>query len=186
MALETTFRKLDSAVSELTARLEQFRLGVVEDVPVPGELALADRMADMLDEMIGWAAECATGAREGTIAAGHPPQMHAIAVAITTCQDAYLKLSGGYAESLGGRSLLGDLAAVGRERGGPWRAWARSVGNDIAELEGLLADVLTALFACNREVAERVDMNSVTVSSTNIGQQISPPAEIGAVREGMG
>src|SRR4051794_960832 len=98
MALETTFGRLDSAVSELTARLEQLRLSVVEDVPVPGELALADRMADMLDEMIGWAVECARGAREGMVASERPPQMASIAVALGTCQDAYLKLAAGYFE----------------------------------------------------------------------------------------
>jgi hypothetical protein len=177
MGLETTFGGLVAAVSELTARLEQLRLSVVEDVPVPGELALADRMADMLDEMIGWAVECTRGAGEGMVASGHPPRMPAIAVALGTCQDAYLKLAAGYFESLDDRSLLDDLAAVGRERGGPWPAWARSVDDDIRSLESFLRDVVAALFACGLEVAEQVSANSVTMSSVNIGQQISPSSK---------
>jgi hypothetical protein len=81
-----------------------------------------------------------------------------------------------------------DLTSFGSERRGEWSSWVTSVKQGIGHCRQPVEDAGKALAECWQEIAERVGMTSVSVRTTNIGQQIAsdaPTAKEEMAREGI-
>jgi hypothetical protein len=64
---------------------------------------------------------------------------------------------------------------MGRQRGGEWRAWAKSVRTAAYVCQKPLFGLNQSLFRCWQEIVERVDGTSVSVQATTVGAHITAP-----------
>ena len=119
------------ALRQWCEALDALRITVQEDQPAPGELALADRMADDTDEVIGWLSEASAGL-DGA----------------NDFSDAHRLV--GRALRKQGESLFGCVRQIHLEqlaRGADlrWRAWVSAVRSALEPLWLRSEDVVTRL-----------------------------------------
>ncbi|HYW43703.1 MAG TPA: hypothetical protein VE959_12655 [Bryobacteraceae bacterium] len=187
MPMEATFQELFTEMRKLQDTLVAVRLTAVEDKPVKGEAALVDHLEDAILEMMGWLDEALKAARMAKKAVGNLTNLHAARRALTVCQERFHRIEQQFAADLVSYEKLRDLASLGSERRGEWLPWSNSVKQGIEQCREPLDGVSHALAACWQEIAERVGMTSVSVTSTNIGQKIVSRLEDGAemIREAV-
>jgi len=103
---------------------------------------------------------------------------------LTASQENFQKLSEVFFADLLSYDRIAELLQFGSEHGRQWMAWANTVRQGLEACQPQLQTVALAYFRCWQEIAERVGMNSVSLQSTTIGQQITTPLpaakEVGA------
>ena len=125
---------LCQALRQWCEALEILRITVAEDRPSPGESALADRMADDTDEVIGWLSEATAGLeRSEDFFEAHRLVGRA------------LRKQG---DALFGCLRHAHLEQLARGPDGRWRAWVSAVRSALEPLWSRSEDVVT-LLACS-------------------------------------
>ncbi len=175
MTLETTFRDLHIRLQELHEVLHGMRVTVVEDRPLTGDVVLVDVFGDAVDDLLGWLAEALAAAADCRQAARHPISMGALCCALTTCQESFSRIAQRFTSDVTHYRRMAELTRLGRERGGEWRAWTRSVTQAVDACRQPLDETGLALVRCWQVIAERIGTMSVSVQATNIGQQLAVP-----------
>jgi len=171
MSLETAFSDLCQRLRMLRDALSSLRLTVVEDKPLHADLALLDRRADTVDDILSSAEEALNAASRGCRALKSPAKRDVARKALARCQEAFAALSLRFQSDLASYDRVAELISLGRQRGGEWRSWAASVKQALQQCEQPTCDAGQALFACWRELAERVP--GVSVRATSIGQKVT-------------
>jgi hypothetical protein len=103
---------------------------------------------------------------------------------LKTCQEAFFLASEKLSSDLLSYDRIEELMSFGRERGGGWLRWATNVKVAVESCRGPFIEANRALFSCWQELNERIGTTSVSVKTTNVGQQITVPASELA-REGV-
>lgn len=186
MALEATFRDLYTYLRRLQDTLVALRITVAEDKPLKGEAALVDHLEDTILELMGSLHECLTQARTAQKAVGHPLSLDRARRALTTCQERFHQTEQQFSADLVSYEKLKDLASLATERRGEWRPWVNSVRHGLEQCRNPLDLAKKALAGCWQEIAERVGMTSVSMESTNIGQQINNNSPVSSEMEREG
>ena len=173
MAFEATFAELVIKWSQLSESVQALRITTVEDQPLTGAVLLVERYSDAAEDLLGWAKEGLAAAVESRDAIGAVLDLHRARRALATSQERFGRLSD---EFFGFASLeqLGELLRFGRRLRGEWLAWAKTVRNASLQCEAPLRGVREALAGSWQELTEHLGTTSVTLQTTNIGQQISP------------
>jgi hypothetical protein len=172
MALEAAFRDLFRELRKLYDTLVAVRLTVVEDKPAKGETVLVDQLEDTVLDLMGSLNEALKAARAAQKGAGNSGDLNGVRRALTICQERFHRIERQFAADLVSYEKLKDLASLGSERRGAWLSWANCVKEGIEQCRQPLDAISKALAACWQEIAERVGMTSVSVTNTNIGQEI--------------
>lgn len=154
MALEKTFLDLHLRLDRLHDELVSVHLTSAEDQPVDPPL-LAERLADSVADSLGWLEEAQAAAAEAQLAVRERPDLDRARRALAHCQDCYGRLAQHYTGKLVSYHQVAALLRLGRERGGEWRAWARSVKLGLERCHDPLYEGQAALIACWQEMAER-------------------------------
>jgi len=89
-----------------------------------------------------------------------------------TCQRSFSALVRTLSTDLLAYAPMGELIGVSQERDTEWQVWTDGVINAIDRCQQPVYDVEQALLQCWQELLERVGMTAVSVTATNIGQQI--------------
>jgi hypothetical protein len=131
-----------------------------------------DAATDLLSAVRDGLAACAAVPR--------PPDLARAALALARCQGKYNVVSEMFETRLASYGRLRRLAKFGREKGGACRDWAAGIRTALGVCRGPLAELNGALLDGWQEVAERVGGASVSVQTTNIGQQVTVPDAAGA------
>lgn len=122
---------LRQALRQWCEALETLRLTVAEDRPAPGDSALADRLADDTDEVIGWLSEAIAGL-ERPDEFDDAPRLVGRA----------LRTQG---EALFGCVRQAHLEQLARGPDGRWRAWVSAVRSSLEPLWARSEEVVTRL-----------------------------------------
>jgi|SRR5581483_6142575 len=172
MALQSAFQDLCLQLQQLRDALRGLR-SIVGDKPLKGDVALVDRYSNGADDMLGWTKDALVAASKGARAVETPIDLEQARSELIAVQELYNTM----AEYLAFQLLQGEsrveLANLGRERPGEWRAWANTVEEMLDRLQRPLYGVNRALLQSWQEIAERVGTTSVSVRTTTVGQNIS-------------
>lgn len=175
MALEAVFRDMYARLQALQEVLLDLRTTIVEDRPRRGDVIFVDMLSDITDELLGRIEEALQAARRGQQDIGGRADMGGVRQELTTCQELFNGMAHRFTSELMHYERMAELAQVGRERGGEWRAWADSVRQALEGCRQPLFEANEALFHCWQEIAERVGMTSVSAQATNIGRYVAGP-----------
>jgi hypothetical protein len=185
MALEATFADLTVRLQALRESLSGLRMTAVEDKPLRGDVVLVDVFGDAADDLLGWLEEAADAAEAGRQSVGGPVDLDHVRRALTTCQERFNRLVDRFTSDLVRYERIAELARLGHERGGEWRAWATSVKAALEDCRQPIFDVNQALFRCWQDLTERVGMTSVSVRATSIGRHVSVPERENVAEAGI-
>jgi hypothetical protein len=172
VALEATFEDLVAHLHRVGDVLNGARLTVQEDRPAD-DGAPIDRLADAVDDAIGWLEEAKAAAFDAQqAAAAHPFDGQRASRALASCQERFLRMSEHFAAELVSHERLADVRRFSRTRGGEWRAWAAEATAAIDRCRDPLDAAARALFQCWRDLTERLGASGISVQTTTVGQNI--------------
>lgn len=174
MSLGTQLRTLARRLVDLRRSVTELRLTAVEDRPVDPDIALVDRIENVVTDLqsaVEGAASAAASAVPRTASGAVDTEV--VGAALVRCQ-AYLDKARRalWRDLLSYDSVL-SLRTVGREHGGEWSGWTSAVEDALARCEPALDAAGAALDAAWRDVAERASLGNVSVRNTTIGQRIT-------------
>jgi len=172
MALEGTFRTLLIQIGKVCDTLNAVLLTVGDKPPRRGAV-LVDEMENTVLDMLGLAEDARTAARAAEKAVAAPMDLDRGRRALGKCQESFHRVERQFSNELVSYEKLKDLASLGSDRGGEWKAWAGSMKDAIEQGREPLEETSKALAACWQELAERLGTTNVSVNATNIGQQIT-------------
>ncbi len=173
MALERTFRELPDSLRRLRDCVLALQLTAREDVPKQGSVLLIDKLGDTVDDTLGWTEESLALSIAALQAVTHPVDMEQARRALVECQEQFLRVQQCFLRELFSYELGKDLVAFGKTRQGEWRAWVKSVRQGLAHCRIPLEECGRVLMHCWQDIAEHASAATMSVHTTNIGQQIT-------------
>lgn len=182
MPLEMAFRELSLQLRKLRETFLGVRLTVVEDKPLRDEVALVDTFGNIVEDIMGWIEEAVGAAADSEQAVAGPLDAYRGRRALTTCQERFNRLALQFSSDLMSYERISELKRFGRQRGGEWLRWTKTVTQALDQCREPLQTVNQALFMCWQELTDRLGMTSISVQNTTIGQQIAAPER---AREGL-
>jgi hypothetical protein len=184
MALAAAFQELLGRLQHLRECLVAVQLAV-GDIPAGGGTVLEDQFGNATLDMIGMLVEAIAAAGEASQAVAHPVDLDRARRVLARCQKHFHLVARRFAADLVSYERLTDLTSFGLEHRGGWRAWVRGVKDAIEGCRHPLDQAADALFECWQEIGERVGMTSVSVRTTNVGQQFTGVGAEDLAREGI-
>jgi hypothetical protein len=176
VTIEATFDNLTETFGALREAIQSLRLTVVEDRPLDDGVLIIERMSDAIDNISGWLEEGAVAASRASQAVAHPLDGHQAIQDLSEAHDRFIKLEHELFFGLASYPQLTNLAKLGKSRGGEWRAWSGTVGEALDQTGHAASNLQRAFLAGWQELAERLGSGgSISLRTTNIGQQISTP-----------
>jgi hypothetical protein len=185
VALEKTFKELCEALRRLRDELQALRVTVVEDKPRAGEVMLVDEFGNTTEEALGWIEEALVAATESRRAVIARFDQEGARRALVQSQEQFHQSALRLSADLLAYERIEELMRLGRARRGEWQAWCGGVKESLDRCQAHLFAIYQTLFTCWQELLERAAANSVSVQTTNIGQQISAPEEAAWARGGL-
>jgi hypothetical protein len=183
MPLEKTFREHSTGLRRLRERVRELRVTVVEDRPSRNDAAIVDNFEYAVEDLTGWLDEALEAAKEAEAAVGEQGDLNLARRSLTACQERFRRIEKVFSTNLVSYERMKDLASFGSERRGEWPSWVATVKLGIEHCRKPLDESRNALAECWQELAERAGGTSVSVRTTNIGQQITAPADAAAGEE---
>jgi hypothetical protein len=176
MALQGSFTELVERFERLVEVTSDLRVNTVEDPPLADKPLFVDWLADTVVQFESLADEGLAAARDAVVAAGHPLDMERLREHQIAAQRAFNALLRIYASELLVRPGLSELGRIGRERGVDWEFWTDAFIQSVAQCEQPIFEGSEALFRCWQEMVERIGMNSISVQTRAVGQEITVPS----------
>jgi hypothetical protein len=174
MAIEAVFQQLATTFETVREMLQNLGLTVIEDRPPHGEILLVERLGNLVDDLRGWAEEGCAAVSAARQAVAHPPDMQRARQELAAAQERFLLLKYRFFDEAVTHRTIDALMRFGHQRGREWLGWVKSV---VLALEAGRAPIRMldeALLQAWKELVERLGVRSMSVHTTNIGQQIAP------------
>jgi len=179
MALEESVKSLPAQLDHLQDALAALRVTFLEDRPPKGaDVALFDYFELGAEDVLGWLAEARAAASAALQSfETDSTDLHLLRRSLWQCQQRAHRIGRHFHFELAPFDRVCELMDLGRSRKGEWLGWAESVRDALGGCRAPLQDLNENLSVCWWELSDRIGMNSVSVSSTNIGQQIAVAKE---------
>jgi hypothetical protein len=177
MTIEATFNSLLGHHRTLREALQNLRLTIVEDRPRGDSVVILERMSDAIDDLNGWLEESHAAVGRGAKAVSYPIDGPRAIAGLSDASARFEQLHDQFFFGLAGYRQMTDLAGLCQSRGREWRAWSDGVKEAIDQTSLAIREIQRALLSSWQELAERMSASSVSVQTTNIGQQISTANE---------
>jgi hypothetical protein len=171
VALEETFTDMVVKWRQLREVLQALRITAVEDQPAEGAVLLIERCSDEVEDLFGWAALGLAAACDAQQGVGVIPNVARARHSLKMSQQHFGKLDDEFF-IFASYEHVSELVRFARKRRGEWLAWMHSMREATSQCREPVREVRDALASCWGELAEHSG-TSVSVQSTNIGQQIS-------------
>jgi hypothetical protein len=174
MALRRTLATLRVQLDEALSVVSELQV-TVKDEPSNGS-AVTDPFAYGADDMHGLLSEARATVDAVLRTEQQTSDLDRTSAAVGTCNELCLEV----AEKLDGLLAFDRIAALrryGRERNGPWRTWTASLQEALEACRAPLTTLERTLLEAWQEIADRAVTTSVSVQTTNVGQQLTVPAE---------
>ena len=173
MALEAVFRSLVIQLRKLADDLNALQL-TVGDKPPRSESALVDHFENAVLDITGRLQEGIESACQALTAVGHPIDLDRARRALAVCQASFRGIEQQYSAEISCYEKLRNLAELGARRPREWCSWTHTMKEGIEHCRYSLAGAGGALAECWQELSEHLGQMSISVQSTNVGQQIVP------------
>ena len=173
MSLDNVFRQLTEALRKLRDCFLALQLTAREDTPREGAVVLVDSFGDAVDDCMGWLEEAFAAAIEARQAVA-VSDLAAARRGLAGCQEKFHLVERRFFADLVSYERVKDLTAFARRRHPEWRSWVKSIRMGADQCRQPFDEVSRELMCCWQEMADRAA--SVSVQSTNVGQQITMPA----------
>lgn len=189
MSLRTEFQSLYEQLKRLNEALCCLNRVINDRPPKGGRVLLLDEFGDAVTDTVGRLEEAQKAVEpllEGSQQKGEPSfDIGNARQALVFCQEQFNSILRRFMDDLVSYDWVAQLMQLGRERRGEWQTWAGVVKLELEGCQHHLYDTNQALFRCWLEIAERVGMTSVSVQTTNIGQQVAVPQNQDLTADGM-
>lgn len=176
MSLEETFRELSASLHRLHDALHALHL-TVGDQPPDDEAAVADALENAVLDILGALHETSRCALQARKAVAHPPNLDRARYALALCQKRFQGIEQQFASDLVSYRKLRELVRIGKARQHEWIPWANSTLKGIEQCREPMQQISRALAECWQELSERLGTMNISVTATNVGQQIATPAD---------
>lgn len=180
MTLEAVFRELPEKLMDLQSSLKYLEVFIGDK---PHAHKLADDLSETVTDLWSRIDEAIEVAHETQAALQPPTDLARVRLALVICQEQFNIVSRKFTTELRSEQQMRELARLSRRLKGEWPGWARSVKQTLEQCQVGFHDVNEALSRCWQEIAERVGMTSVSMQTTNIGQQIVTSEDSSVIRE---
>ncbi len=194
MALDKAFQDLCDRLHALETELEELSSAVLHSKPAESranagsskEHYLADLLWEMVAEMQGRQKEASVAAAAAKRAVEPPLNLDRAWRMLKASHEAVNLIGRQYSSEIVPYERVNDLMTLRAEHP-EWAGWVEAQRTHLSRLGKQISDASDAFLACWQEIAERVGMTSVSVQSTNIGQQITAQElmEKDAMRQGV-
>jgi hypothetical protein len=175
MAIEAVFRHLNSTYAAMRDALQSLGLTVIEDRPPRDEVLLVERLGNLVEDLRGWTEEGCRAAGEAQEATAHPADWHAVRRALAQANERLIVVEYRFFGDAVAYETTDALLHFGRQRGREWLGWSKSVVQALDACRAPLRALDEACLQAWQELGERLGARSVSLQTTNIGQQISAP-----------
>jgi hypothetical protein len=180
MALDRAFQDLCDRLHALETGLDELSSAVLHSKPAEGranagpnkEHYLADLLWEMVAEMQGQQKEASEAAAEAKRAVDPPLNLDRAWRMLKVSQGAANLIGRQYSLDMVSYERVHDLMTLRAEHP-EWAGWVEAQLIHLEQLGKQISDANEAFLPCWQEIAERVGMTSVSVQTTNVGQQIS-------------
>ena len=187
MALQGSFNELVEKFQRLVEVTSDLRVNTVEDQPHGDRPLFVDWLADTVVHFESLAEEGLSAANKAAISAGYPLDMERLREQQIVAQRVFNDLSRIFSSELLARPGLSELRRIGSERSIEWESWTEAFIQSVARCEQPIFEASEALFRCWQEMVERIGMNSISVQTKAVGQEITvPSSELEEVIERVG
>lgn len=179
MAIEAVFHTLVGRFKAVTDAFQSLRLTVIEDRPTRGEVLLVERLGNLVEDLHGWLVEGLAAAMDARQAVAHPLDGYRARQSLGLANERFIRLEGQFFNEAVSHRMIDGLERFGRQRGGEWFGWARSVVLALQGCRDPLRALDEALLLAWQELCERLGSGALQVQTTSIGQQFA-----GSIAEG--
>jgi hypothetical protein len=186
MAIEAVFAHLTAAFVALRDALQCLGLTVIEDRPPHDEVLLVERLGNLVEDLRGWTEEGCSAAVAAEQAVAHPPDLYRARRALGTANERLIQVEYRFLGEAACHDMIDPLLRFGRQRGREWLGWSKSVVEALDACRAPIRTLDEAFLRAWQEFGERLGARSVSLQTTNIGQQISPPAGRADLRAAAG
>jgi hypothetical protein len=176
MAIEAAFLHLTSKFDAMRDALQSLGLTAIEDRPPHDEVLLVERLGNIVEDLRGWTEEGLASAVEAREAVTHPPDLHRARYGLVAANERFVLLEYRFFGEAVAYDMIEGLLRFGRQRGGEWLSWSRSVVQALDACRAPVRALDEAFLQTWQELGERLGARSVSLQTTNIGQQISASA----------
>ena len=176
MTFEKAFKELCRSTAKLVEDMESLCVTVIEDKPLEGDVLLVDELGNVASDMCGWAKETDAATRTEFESRASNLDFYQAQQALAVCHEALQRLLLRFFNEAVFYERIDELMRFGKARRGEWLGWAKSSRDSLDCCQRQLLEVNELLFRCWQELAECASQKSVSVQSTNIGQQFTLPA----------
>jgi hypothetical protein len=176
MAIEAAFLHLSSKFDAMREALHSLGLTAIEDRPPHDEVLLVERLGNLVEDLRGWTEEGLASARAAQEAVTHPPDLHGARHHLGAANERFIRLEYRFLDEAVAHDTIDGLLRFGRQRGREWPSWSRSVVQALDACRAPLRALDEAFLQAWQELGERLGARSVSLQTTNIGQQISASA----------
>lgn len=174
MTLKSSFQELADKLDRLRATFEELlQWAITQGKPEHEDHVLVNRYDDATNDLIGLIEEARAAAQLGLQAIARQASLSEARNAMIVCQSAINKVSKRYFSEMISFEALKALDSLADERRKQWPQWVSGVKDALDQCRSPIEEVSVALFECWQEVSERASLVSVSVQTTNTGQQIS-------------
>ena len=173
MALEAVFVKLTARFAAMRDALQSLALTVIEDRPPQDDVLLVDRLGNLVEDLRGWTEEAYASGLKARGAVAHPPDLHGAREALGAANERFILLEYRFHGEAVVHNTIDELLDLGRRRGREWLGWSTSVVQALDACRAPLRALDEAFVETWQELCERLGTRTVSLQTTNIGQQIS-------------
>lgn len=163
----TIERSLNELIGDLDrSRDELVALGITvrEDRPRQDDVALADLLADTIEEMAGWLQEGIEAAARARQNGGESPNLNRVWRSLSHCQQRLVFVRQ-TCDELRSPFRINTLTRIGHDRGGEWQAWVELVLSGLETLNAAIQSVDQSILLCWQEVGDRSAAGGVSVQN---------------------
>lgn len=180
MALEVSIAELLAGLEEMREALELLRVTLVEDKPLKADLAMADGLSDITDDLRGSLEEALAAVRGAREAVRNGFDVAAAYRELARCQTQVNHIGRRAVDDLLCYEQIAELErlVVMRTGGAELPGWAKLVREAIQRCRQPLHNMNERLSACWLELAERSSGGHGCVKTANIGQKITAVREM--------
>ena len=179
MALRVELENLGCQLERMHEVFSDLRR-LLDDHPSEGDkVLLLDSFGDAVEDLLGWLEEslqkCAPFLASKCEGRSNDFDANLARQALVACHGLFNQQMQRFLVDLVSYEKVALLLQFGRERGGEWQTWAKSIKMELENCQQHLFLTSQVLFGCWVELAEWIGFTSISVRATNVGQQITVP-----------
>ncbi len=173
MSLKHNLESLRREMARLQEAVSALHVTVTEDKPARGAAVLVDHLDNLVTDLSGTLEEADALVAQALRDLQPNGPLDRARATLRDLHELINRFTASFGDELAAHDPIAQLLEMGRERGREWREWSQVAKTAIERCAPHLRGTSTALMECWSELAGCLARNSVSVQSTNIGQQIT-------------